>query len=362
MHRSPASSKQPCALRTQMAQPSSWISFQASSVRGRMARPSAWISLRTPMLIVLVSLGLWLGAPSAHADLSDACRAGSSPGHARPPFDHHTLSSETIVANGVQRDYKLAIPDNLDSAFPVALVFGWHSLAAQATDARAMLDLERYARGQAIFVYPEAIYAPERDMVRWDLTADKQSPALGSGNDIALFDAVLAELGRRFCIDKNEVFSAGFSAGAFMSNTLACYRPDRVRAIAAIAGKLEQPPDYAKTACSETPVAAFIAHGTSDGVVPLTAGQAARDHWLALAQCSSASHRVSPSPCRAYDGCSEGHPVIWCEHQEADRWGPHLVPRFAPKAMWNFFAQFIAPSPVPAPTVPVTRATRPPGG
>ena len=90
-------------------------------------------------------------------------------------------------------------------------------------------------------------------------------------------------------------------------------------------------------ACEGDTVAAWLAHGTGDGVVPFSQGQQARDSLLDRNGCDVGTAPVDPAPCVAYEGCAEGMPVVWCEHQETELQG-HAWPRFAGPAIWAFFA------------------------
>lgn len=69
----------------------------------------------------------------------------------------------------------------------------------------------------------------------------------------------------RFGLDRNRVLLAGFSAGGFMVNYLACKAPGSFAAYAPVAGGFWRPhPERC-----EGPVMLFHTHGWSDGVVPL---------------------------------------------------------------------------------------------
>jgi polyhydroxybutyrate depolymerase len=69
-------------------------------------------------------------------------------------------------------------------------------------------------------------------------------------------------------IDPGRVFATGMSAGAFMTNRLACDRADLVIAIAPVSGTLG-----AGVGCAPSrPVAVLETHGTADPVVPYDGG------------------------------------------------------------------------------------------
>lgn len=78
-----------------------------------------------------------------------------------------------------------------------------------------------------------------------------------------LLDAVAADL----CIDPDRVLVTGFAIGAVMASTLACEQPERIAAIAAVAGLWDPP---ACDPAAQVPVLSF--HGTGDEFLPFEGG------------------------------------------------------------------------------------------
>jgi poly(3-hydroxybutyrate) depolymerase len=170
-------------------------------------------------------------------------------------------------------------------------------------------------------VYPTGLTNTDGNTA-WTLTQ--------TGVDVQLFDTLLSDIGNKYCIDQNRVYSTGHSYGAMMTNALGCYRGNVLRGIAPVAGM----PPFGNPACTGA-VAAWIAHGENDGTVDFTTGGiASRDFWIKLDGCSATTDPVAvdPSPCVAYQGCSAGHSVHWCVHQDDHNW-----PNFAGAGIWAFF-------------------------
>jgi poly(3-hydroxybutyrate) depolymerase len=183
--------------------------------------------------------------------------------------------------------------------------------------------VEQASAGQAILVYPQGLpQAAMGNQAGWDL-----SP---TGVDVQLFDELLQGFSDAYCIDLDAVFATGHSFGAYMSNTLGCARPDRLRAIAPVAG------GGPFGQCTPNLVAAWLAHGEFDSQVPIDQGVGSRDHWLAQNGCGDTTAPADPSPCVAYEGCDEGYPVHWCVHQDESSDG-HGWPSFAADGIWSFF-------------------------
>ena len=232
--------------------------------------------------------------PTTGADTSTGAPAG--PCGQPPPFTG--VMPQSIEAAGQGRDYDLAIPADYDPDRAYPLVFAWHGRGGTGELARLYFKVEEAAGGQAIFVYPDGLPLPDmNNQTGWDLTP--------GGEDVALFDAILADVRARLCVDD-------------------------VRAIAPVAG------GGPFGGCAG-PVAAWIAHGMSDATVPFAQGEGSRDHWTGANGCDAAADPVDPTPCVTYTGCDDGFPVHWCAHDEPAL-GGHGWPDWAGAAIWSFFA------------------------
>ena len=227
-----------------------------------------------------------------------------------------------IDVAGMMREYIVKIPDGYDSSKPYKLVFAWHYLGGSAAGIAGgfgggYYGLESRAQGTAIFVAPEGIDAA------WPNTG---------GRDVAFATAMVDWMRTNYCIDNARIFSVGFSYGAIMSNTVGCQMGDVFRAIAPMSGS--GPRSFGGGSC-KGPVAAWLAHGTSDGTVSFASGQGSRDHWVEANGCDAQTMPTDPSPCVAYQGCDDGFPVTWCEFA-----GGHTQFSGAGAAIWTFFSQF----------------------
>jgi poly(3-hydroxybutyrate) depolymerase len=95
-------------------------------------------------------------------------------------------------------------------------------------------------------------------------------------------------------------------------------------------------------------VAYYGEHGVGDSVLPFSAGEALRDHWVATNGCRPQTPRTTTSGSgthveTVYTGCSAGHPVVWYAFD-----GPHeplatdrgAGKPWTPEAVWAFWSQF----------------------
>lgn len=289
---------------------------------------------RRCVLPLLLLLGV-LAHPAAAAAQTAGCGQPVAPG----------TSTRTIVVGGVQRTYLLVVPPSVAAATPNPVVLGLHGGSDTAQNASRYMGLT--SDDPVLYVYPQAPYWPEAGGVAWNV--DPQ------GVDFPYFDALLADLGTWHCVDIARIFAAGMSNGAFMVNSLACFRPGMLRAIAPVAGGGPH-----TTRCPEG-VAAMIVHGSADTVVPVGSGRFSRDHWLARNGDTGAPPvPANPPLCMAYPGSSR--PVLWCEHG-----GGHTWPDWAGAAIRGFFLGSFAagpvpnePGPAPAQPLPAPTPAQPP--
>lgn len=260
------------------------------------------------------------GAPASAPDASlDAAPAEpvASAGCGKTGGATGIESRKTTVA-GVSRRYQLFVPAAYDASRPTRLVFVFHGLGGDGDQIRGYFGFEKEAAGEALFVYPDGVAQPE--------AGGETAWALG---DVAFFDAMLSEISASHCVDTARVFAAGHSYGAYMSNLVGCERGNVVRAIAPVSGGIV-------AGTCKGPVAAWLAHGDSDLIVPQSEGIAARDHWTLANGCAKTSKPTSPSPCITYDGCTPGHPVTWCSFSG----GHYPLPAYTQQAIWGFFKTF----------------------
>jgi polyhydroxybutyrate depolymerase len=254
------------------------------------------------------------GAPDGASAGPDAAACGA----ASPRLGVYT---DTLEIAGDARTYLVSAPADYQPDQPYPLVFAWHGRTSNPEQARSYFGIEAAAADAAIVVYPAGLpVTGDPADTGWDLSA--------TGIDVAFFDALLGRLSGEYCVDTARVFSTGHSFGGYLSNVLGCVRGDDLRAIAPVAG------GGPYGGCSGS-VAVWVAHGSTDSVVPIAEGQGSRDHWVGANGCGEPATPVEPSPCVAYPGC--GEPVVWCEHDDTS-FGGHGWPAFLPGGIWSFFA------------------------
>ncbi|PVZ51097.1 polyhydroxybutyrate depolymerase [Phaeobacter sp. JL2872] len=161
-------------------------------------------------------------------------------------------------------DYHIATPDpgSSDSAEAkgtpaVVFLHGYGGSGAGVLRNRALVK-GLQERGYAL-IAPTAL-------PRWNGKRSWNFLPGAEGRDEAQFlQQVLGDAESRFGIDRQRVVLAGFSAGAFMVNYLACAHPGDFAAFAPVAGGFWRP----RPETCAGPVRLLHTHGWADKVVPL---------------------------------------------------------------------------------------------
>ena len=166
-------------------------------------------------------------------------------------------------------------------------------------------------------------------------------------SDLALADAVVAQLESNFCIDTNRIFATGWSYGGSMSYRTACSRPQGgtaswgVRGVAVYAGS-----QLSGTCTPSKAVAYYATHGTHDSVLNYTNGVGLAQNFAKVDGCTWATPTqvtTGTHVCTKLTGCTAGYPLEFCSFNgdhtpypdngnQSTSWGPQEA--------WTFLSQF----------------------
>jgi poly(3-hydroxybutyrate) depolymerase len=255
-----------------------------------------------------------------------------------------------IMAAGKQRRYILSVPTNYDNSKPYRLVIAWHQLDGND---KQMYSQNYYwlkdiadAASSTIFVAPNG----EKNGTPCTGTSVAEGGCGwpdSNGANIALGDAVVTEVAKNFCIDKNKIFANGWSYGGSMTYRTACDRPLGgtgtwgIRAAAVYNGAAQLSIGQCKPA---KPVAFYASHGTNDSVLTYDGGVSMANTYAKLNSCMwmTPTKATGNHVCTMVAGCAAGYPVEFCSFV-----GPHTPDppreggnRWQPQEVWKFFSQF----------------------
>ena len=239
----------------------------------------------------------------------------------------------TFVVDGVERQAIVVVPAEYRPDHPLPLVFAFHGRTNDHARLRRYLELENAATTPTIFVYPAAVRAHEGGF-SW-------AAPDGHSLDFGLFDRMVAELGRIYCIDRSRVFVVGHSLGASFANSLACARAAKLAGFATVAGGIDQ------QHCAGR-VPGILFHNPRDDLVPMAEGAHARDVLLGAAMAASwpVNETIEGFPCQRAGRLRSL--LLWCLYRQdvtaKGRYSPHQWPEGASRLIMSFFAGAALPA------------------
>lgn len=159
------------------------------------------------------------------------------------------------------RSYRVVLPEKAgDADRPAALVFihGYRGNAARVMKNSALTSLADELG--VVFVAVQAA-GPE-----WNVPGVPSVDVRPGVDELAYFDAVIADIVSRFAVDPQRVVATGFSSGAMMVWNLACQRGRMFAGFVPMSGTFWRP---IPQGCPTGPVNLIHYHGDRDSVVPL---------------------------------------------------------------------------------------------
>jgi len=276
-----------------------------------------------------------------------------------PPSSPGQSASLALSYGGLDRGYRLHLPDGYDSSAPTPLAVSIHGYVSSGQTNENFTGLSTSADTNGfIVVYPEStsFRAPGWGNVKsWNDLACNASPGpmgptcapdayvypcppecgtCGDCNwcschdDLGFVNAVIDELEATLCVDLDRVYGVGYSNGGMFAHRMACALSDRLAAVIPQHGFL------AKGFSCDPPTehqSILLIGGTSDTTVPFD-GSESEDGFFytpmatvaaefATAQGCSATTSAYPTPadgidnliCVQHADCATGAEVVRCQ-------------------------------------------------
>ena len=167
-------------------------------------------------------------------------------------------TTSSFQFDGQNRSFIVYTPASYNPGTPVPLVFVLHGFTQSGQSIMNVSGFNSVAdTGNFIVVYPNGISNA------WNTYAN--IPGASTANDIGFIEALIDTISANYSIDQNRIYSCGFSAGGFMSHTLACKSSRCFAAIASVAGTMT---DSVYNSCTPSfDLSVLQIHGTSDNIV-----------------------------------------------------------------------------------------------
>jgi polyhydroxybutyrate depolymerase len=274
-----------------------------------------------------------------------------------------------LTAGGHERSAIVYVPALADDSRAHPLVVVLHGHFGSGAQAERSMGFDPLAdRFGFILAYPNGV-----DRGWNDGRSDAGGAHFPSVDDVTFLDSLIDRIEASYRVDARRVYIAGHSNGAFMANRFAAERPQRVAAVASVAGTLGVV--IVSKLEPKTPVSSLDIWGSADRLVPPTGGEVRGHHgralgaealsaWWAKHDGCSDRTEAAPSPSRVvarrYTGCPAGLEVENVEVVgEGHIWpgakytvpglglliGPETRALNAAEAIWDFFAKHSTSAP-----------------
>ena len=196
-----------------------------------------------------------------------------------PEECYSNTNAQTIVHDGLNREYVLYIPDSYDGTSAVPLMLNFHGYSQSASEYIIEADMRPLAESDTfILVYPQGSCLD--GLSHWNACptgGDNKSDA----DDFGFVESMINEISSQYNVDMERIYVAGYSNGGMMAYGLANYKSDLIAAVASVSGGMLD-----CTGPSSHPMPVVHLHGTSDYVLPyngssdLTSVQSTLDYWI----------------------------------------------------------------------------------
>ncbi len=174
-------------------------------------------------------------------------------------FNTNILNAQitgSIMHDGVSRDYRLFLPSNYQNYETLPLVFNLHGFGSNALEQEVYSGMNNVADTAKFFVCTPQGFENSWN-VGWLIGSTK--------DDVGFINALIDTISSNYNVDLEAVFSTGMSNGGFMSYKLACELNGRIKAIASVAGSMEQ--GESQNCAPDASIPIMQIHGTADDVV-----------------------------------------------------------------------------------------------
>ena len=181
--------------------------------------------------------------------------------------------NQSILHNGISRDYILYIPENLPTNAPLVVVS--HGYTSSAKTMMSYSGMNKVADEEKfLVVYPQGTKDQRGNNF---FNVGYEFHASSKVDDLGFIKALVTKLTDDYQVNPNHIFATGMSNGGDLSYFLACYASDMFQAVAPIAGTMMQ--TTIETCKPQKGMPIFAVHGKADEVTYFDGDMANRDKW-----------------------------------------------------------------------------------
>ena len=173
------------------------------------------------------------------------------------PGDHEFA----LTVQKLRRGYLVHVPPQAAAGKPMPVVLNFHGGGAHAAEQKRYSRMdEAAARDGYIAVYPNGSSGINGRLLTWNAGTCCGPAAELRVDDVGFVVALLEDLARRTPIDAARVYATGLSNGSMMAYRVAAEAPERIAAVAGVAGAMTL-----RSFAPALPVPIMHIHSVDDG-------------------------------------------------------------------------------------------------
>lgn len=211
--------------------------------------------------------------PDAASSVDDA---GPPPSDAGPPIDAFRRPTEIAIGTDA-RPARLLLPPAHDESTPLPLVVLLHGYSVNAMVQDLYFGTSRLARDRGFYLVLADGTQDASGNRFWNAGACCDFGGMEI-DDVGYLTSLLDDAEAAVPVDTSRVYFVGHSNGAFMSYRMACEIPERITAIAPLAGN-----EAEMSGCMPSaPVSVLHMHGTMDETISYEGGTVSTIPYLSV--------------------------------------------------------------------------------
>lgn len=169
--------------------------------------------------------------------------------------------TNTLMHDGIQREYILYIPASYSGNVEVPLVFNFHGYGSNHTQQMNYGDFRRIADREGFLIVHPLGTVDNNGSTHFNV-----GWGTSTVDDVGFTAILIDEISSNYSINQKRIYSTGMSNGGFMSYRLACELSDKIAAVASVTGTMTV--GQQNNCTTSHPVPIMEIHGTNDTTVP----------------------------------------------------------------------------------------------
>ena len=187
----------------------------------------------------------------------------------------------SISVNGLEREFLLFVPPELEKSKPLPLVFDLHGTGVGPDKEAELTQLASIAKNERfLVVWPRGEY-PRQYSGKPSWNANLRDSKY---DDLAFIRSLIERISELYPVNSQMIYVTGFSGGARMASRIGCEMADEIAAIAPLGGL-----QYPRGCAANRPMPVITFHGENDREFAVDSIEHVANTWAKHNKCKSES-------------------------------------------------------------------------